>query len=148
VKCTPHTAPWTANPAGVSDAPAAKELNGRCESPADNRSWSQRNVNTAAPESYRRYGLKNELTEGRFMCGSEAEMIQLPAGEFTREQANAVAEQYSNVAIEDDQGTHFRLVIREEGGCLIWRDWNFAQEGGFELNKFIEKYGVKKAVQQ
>ena len=36
----------------------------------------------------------------------------LPEGPFSRNQALAVTTAYLNVLIEDDQGTHFRRVIR------------------------------------
>jgi len=70
--------------------------------------------------------------------------IQLPDGSFTRAEAQAVVAQYQNVAIEDDQGTHFRLVIRAIDGSLVWRDWNFAAESGQGLNRFIADYCVSK----
>ncbi|MBH2866166.1 DUF905 family protein [Serratia marcescens] len=47
------------------------------------------------------------------------ESTALPERTFTREQATAVAAAYTNVAIEDDQGSHFRLVIRDTDGMLI-----------------------------
>lgn len=78
------------------------------------------------------------------MCASEPETGRLPDGVFTRKQAQDVAAQYQNVAIEDDQGTHFRLVVRESTGSLIWRNWNFEADGGAMLNRYIERYGVRK----
>lgn len=73
----------------------------------------------------------------------ENNAVLLPAGTFTRKQAEAVAAAYTNVTIEDDQGTHFRLVVRVFGQ-MVWRDWNFAAEAGAGLNEYIISNGVKK----
>lgn len=71
------------------------------------------------------------------------EHVLLPEGTFTREQAEAVAAAYDNVAIEDDQGTQFRLVLRIDW-LMAWRAWNFEPEAGGGLNRYITRYGVKK----
>lgn len=69
--------------------------------------------------------------------------ILLPDDTYTRKQAEAVAAAYENVAIEDDQVTHFRLVVRVEGQ-MVWRAWNFESGAGAGLNKYIIRNGVRK----
>lgn len=68
----------------------------------------------------------------------------LPPGPFTREQAEAMAAVYRNVAIEDDQGNHFRLVIRDSEGQLIWRAWDFEANAGEWLNRYLVSHGIPK----
>jgi hypothetical protein len=69
--------------------------------------------------------------------------VLLPDDTFTREQAVAAA--YDNIAIEDDQRTHFRLVVRDRiDGQMAWRGWNFEPQAGVWLNKYIVSHGVKK----
>ncbi|HHA2250014.1 TPA: DUF905 domain-containing protein [Enterobacter ludwigii] len=68
----------------------------------------------------------------------------LPPGSFTRRQAEAVMALYHNIAIEDDQESHFRLVIRDSEGQLIWRAWNFEASAGEWLNHYLLSHGVRK----
>lgn len=70
------------------------------------------------------------------------ELTVLPDGPFTRQQAAAVASQYTNVATEDDQSTHFRLVIRNSEGQLHWRCWNFEPDAGKQLNPYLASEGI------
>lgn len=74
---------------------------------------------------------------------SEA-LAVLPDDTFTREQAEAVAAQYTNVAIEDDQGAHFRLVLLHEG-FMTWWAWNFERGSRWEINHAIKSYGIRKS---
>ncbi|HDY9219083.1 DUF905 domain-containing protein [Citrobacter cronae] len=67
----------------------------------------------------------------------------LPDGPFTRNEATSLAGLYENVAIEDDQGTHFRLVVRHNG-TMVWRAWNFEPEAGRLLNRYITSHGIRK----
>jgi len=69
----------------------------------------------------------------------------LPSGPFTRKQAEAIVAAYQNVATEDDQGTHFRLVIRDREGQLIWRAWNFEDNAGEWFNRYLASHGIPRA---
>ncbi|MBJ8825218.1 DUF905 family protein [Citrobacter freundii] len=53
-----------------------------------------------------------------------------------------MAARYLNVTVEDDLGTHFRLVISDSSGMLIWRDWNFAPHAGVMLERCLASDGT------
>lgn len=69
--------------------------------------------------------------------------VLLPEDTFTHQQAEVVADAYENIAIEDDQGSHFRLVVRIDGQ-MVWRAWDFEPEAGAGLNRYIIRCGVRK----
>ncbi|MBF1857483.1 DUF905 family protein [Escherichia coli] len=73
---------------------------------------------------------------------SDCHPALLPEGPFSREQAMAVTTAYRNVLIEDDQGTHFRLVIRNAEGQLRWRCRNSEADAGKQLNAWLASGGL------
>lgn len=66
----------------------------------------------------------------------------LPPGPFIRQQTEAITRRYHNIAIEDDQGSHFRLVVRDSEGRMVWRAWCFEPDASEELNRYIRQYGL------
>jgi hypothetical protein len=70
------------------------------------------------------------------------ESHMLPPGPFTRQQA-AITRRYRNISIEDDQGSHFRLVVRDSEGRMIWRAWCFEPDAGEGLNRYIRTSGIR-----
>jgi len=69
----------------------------------------------------------------------------LPSGPFTRQQADAITSRDQNVAIQDDQCSHFRLVVRDAEGRMVWRAWSFETDAGEGLNRYILQYGILRA---
>lgn len=74
-----------------------------------------------------------------------SESHMLPPGPFTRQQADAVTSRYKNITIEDDQRSHFRLVVRDLEGRMVWRVWSFEPDAGEGLNRYIRKSGYLRA---
>ncbi|EEU9466532.1 DUF905 family protein [Salmonella enterica subsp. enterica serovar Infantis] len=73
---------------------------------------------------------------------SDCHPVLLPEGPFSREQAVAITTAYRNVFIENDQGTHFRLVIHNAECQLRWRCWNFEYDAGKQLNAWLASEGL------
>lgn len=72
-----------------------------------------------------------------------SQSVLLPPGPFTRIQAESVTTTYNNITIEDDQGSHFRLVVRDAEGRIVWRTWNFEPDAGEGLNRYICRSGIR-----
>ena len=70
--------------------------------------------------------------------------VALPQGPFSREEATALVAQYTNFSIENDQGTFFQLVVRDEEGMLKKCAWNFETDVGALLNSALASYRAKK----
>ena len=73
---------------------------------------------------------------------SDCHPVLLPEGPFSRKQAMAATTAYRNVLIEDDQGTHFRLVIRNAEGQRRWRCRNSEADAGKQLNAWLASGGL------
>lgn len=71
--------------------------------------------------------------------------IPLPSGPFTHRQVEVIVSACQNVSIEDDQGSHFRLVVRDSEGRIVWRAWSFETDAGEGLNRYIRQYGILRA---
>ena len=71
------------------------------------------------------------------------ESLTLPPGSFSRQQAETLIRLYRNITLEDDQGSHFRLVVRDTEGRMVWRAWNFEPDAGEGLNRYIRTSGIR-----
>jgi hypothetical protein len=70
------------------------------------------------------------------------ELTELPEGPFSRQQAERCVSRFQH-CYRGRPGTHFRLVICHER-CIVWRAWNFEQDAGYWLNRYIARYGIRK----
>lgn len=67
-------------------------------------------------------------------------------GTLKREQAANVTAAFSNVFIDDDEGSHFRMVVREPSGDYIWSAFSFETDAGFGLRHYINRRGVPQSL--
>lgn len=71
------------------------------------------------------------------MNNQEQAKAAFPDGEFTRQDAQLLIAAYPALRIENDQGTHFMLVLRDGEGSLIWRCWNFQPAAGAGIKPYL-----------
>ncbi|EOZ9157193.1 MULTISPECIES: DUF905 family protein [Citrobacter freundii complex] len=50
--------------------------------------------------------------------------------------------QHHNIAIEDDLGGHFRLMVRDPTDRMVRRAWCFETDASEGLNRYIRQYGI------
>nr|WP_089418969.1 DUF905 family protein [Escherichia coli] len=49
----------------------------------------------------------------------------------------------TDINIEDDQGIHVRLIVRDTEGRMVWRAWNFEPDAGEGFNRYIHRSGIR-----
>ncbi|WP_426768629.1 DUF905 family protein [Erwinia aphidicola] len=76
----------------------------------------------------------------------EMRCVAALGNKFTREQALNVTAAFSNVFIEDDEGSHFQLVLRDPSGEHIWSGFSFESDSGIGLRYYINLHGVPKSL--
>lgn len=54
-------------------------------------------------------------------------------------------DRYKNVTMEDhsSESSQFRLVVRDEDGNLIWRNWGFEKDTAF-MEKYLASHGIQR----
>lgn len=74
----------------------------------------------------------------------EMRCVAALGNKFTREQALNVTAAFSNVFIDDDDGSHFRLVLCDPSGEYIWSGFSWESDSGIGLRYKINLHGEPK----
>ncbi|MGE9805197.1 DUF905 family protein, partial [Escherichia coli] len=43
-----------------------------------------------------------------------------------------------------DQDSHFRLVVHDSEGSMVWRAWSFEPDAGAGINPYLRQYSIRR----